>query len=69
MKKPEIAKDMARRAGTTEAEAADRLDGVVHEILTKLRSGKSASLPGVGRFRASADGKVKFERTGDRRRG
>ena len=71
MKKPEIAKDMARESGVTEAEAADRLDGVVHDILSKLRRGKSASLPGVGRFRQQADGKVRFEPTpakGDKRR-
>jgi nucleoid DNA-binding protein len=70
MKKPEIAKDLARESGVTEAEAADRLDGVVHDILSKLRSGKSASLPGVGRFRPDAAGKVRFERAkGERRRG
>lgn len=71
MKKPEIAKDLARESGVTEAEAADRLDGVVHEILSKLRSGKSASLPGVGRFRPQANGKVRFEPAsakGDKRR-
>jgi hypothetical protein len=69
MKKPEIAKDMARQAGVTEAEAADRLDGVVHEILARLRTGKSATLPGVGRFRAGADGKVRFQPAGATRRG
>jgi len=71
MKKPEIAKDLARESGVTEAEAADRLDGVVHDILSKLRSGKSASLPGVGRFRPQANGKVRFEPApakGDKRR-
>jgi nucleoid DNA-binding protein len=58
MKKPEITKDIARQAGVTEAEAADLMDGVVREILTRLRSGKRASLPGVGSFRTGADGKV-----------
>ena len=68
MRKPEIAKDMARQSGVTVAEAADRLDGVVHDILSRLRSGMSASLPGLGRFRAGADGKVKFERERGKRR-
>jgi nucleoid DNA-binding protein len=69
MKKPEIARSLARESGVTEAEAADRLDRVVHEILANLRSGKSASLPGLGRFRAGANGKVRFERRGGKRRG
>jgi len=67
MKKSEIAKRLARQSGVTEAEAADRLDRVVHQIVTSLRSGKSASLPGLGRFRSGADGKVKFRREGDKR--
>jgi nucleoid DNA-binding protein len=69
MKKPEITKYLAKESGVTEAEAADRLDRVVHEILSNLRSGKSASLPGLGRFRAGAGGKVRFERNGGNRRG
>jgi nucleoid DNA-binding protein len=68
MKKTEIARRLARESGVTEAEAADRLDRVVHEILTSLRSGKTASLPGLGRFRSGADGKVKFQRQGEKRR-
>ena len=50
MKKPEIAKRMARQSGLSQAEAADRLDRVIHEILTDLRQGNPASLPGLGRF-------------------
>jgi nucleoid DNA-binding protein len=53
----------------TEAEAADRLDRVVHDILSKLRSGKSASLPGLGRFSSTAGGKVTFKATGEKHRG
>lgn len=69
MKKAEIARRLAREAGVTEAEAADRLDRVVHEILSSLRSGKSASLPGLGRFRGDTGGKMRLERDGARRRG
>jgi len=68
MKKPEIAKGLAQESGLTEAEAADRLDGVVHEILLKLRKGRSAPLPGLGSFRRGRDGAVSFRREGDRRR-
>ena len=68
MKKLEIARRLARQSGLSEAEAADRLDRVVHEILTGVRSGRAQSLPGLGRFRNGADGKLKFERTGGKRR-
>jgi len=61
MKKPELAKRMARRSGVTEAEAADRLDRVVYQILDKLRHGQEAPLPGLGRFRVGRDGKISFE--------
>ena len=45
MKKPDIAKRMARESGMSEAEAADRLDRVVHQILSNLRRGRPAPLP------------------------
>ena len=61
MKKPEIAKRMARQSGLTEAEGADRLGRVVHQILANLRKGAPTSLPGLGRFVKGADGKVSFE--------
>ncbi len=67
MKKPEIAKQMARQSGMTQAEAADRLDRVVSDILQRLRAGKPARFPGMGQFRADADGKVVFQRNRGRR--
>jgi hypothetical protein len=69
MRKPEIAKQMARRARVSEAEAADRLDAVVHEILSSLRKGDEASLPGLGMFLCRADGRVTFRKSGGKRRG
>ncbi|MCU1235504.1 MAG: hypothetical protein JWP63_3471 [Candidatus Solibacter sp.] len=62
MRKQEIAKQLARQSGVTSGEAADRLDRVVHDILEKLRAGKSANFPGMGHFHAGADGKVDFQR-------
>jgi nucleoid DNA-binding protein len=62
MKKPELARNMARHAGVTRGEAADRLDRVVREILARLRKGKDADLPGLGRFTFGSDGRVAFER-------
>jgi nucleoid DNA-binding protein len=63
MKKAEIARRLARESGTTRAEAADRLDRVVHEILSSLRHGRKASLPGLGTF-TPGDGGTRFEREG-----
>ena len=69
MKKPDIAKQMARQAGVSEAEAADRLDHVVQQILRNLRQGKEASLPGLGKFRPRPDVKVAVELQGGKRHG
>ncbi len=69
MKKPEIAKGLAHQAGLTEAEAADRLDGVVHEIVKQLRKGRPAALPGLGLFEKARDGVVTFRPEGGPRRG
>lgn len=61
MRKPDIAKQLARRSRVSQAEAADRLDRILHKILSDLRRGKEASLPGLGKFRHGADGQVAFE--------
>ena len=62
MKKPDIAKRMARRVGVSQAEAADQLDGVVCQILSDLRAGMDAALPGLGKFTQGPDGRVAFQR-------
>jgi nucleoid DNA-binding protein len=67
MRKQEIAKQLARRSGVTQGEAADRLDRVVHDILERLRQGKSADFPGMGHFHAGADGKIDFQPSRRRR--
>ena len=66
MKKPDIARRMARRWGVTQGEAADRLDGVLRKILSDMREGRGRALPGLGTFRYGPDGKVTFEREGVR---
>jgi nucleoid DNA-binding protein len=50
MRKTQLAGQLARQSGVTKAEAADRLDRVVHQIVTKLRKGRIATLPGLGEF-------------------
>jgi len=69
MKKPEIAKGMALESGLTEGEAADRLDRLVHDIVAKLKHGKAAPLPGLGKFTHGRDGKLSFRRERGGRRG
>ena len=64
MNKPDIAKRIARRSRVSQAEAADRLDRVLHKILRDLRQGKEAALPGLGTFRHGPGGRVAFEREG-----
>ena len=51
MKKEELARRLAKESHITTAAAADQLDRVVHEILKRVRTGQSASLPGLGVFR------------------
>ena len=62
MRKPEIAKRLARQAGVSNAEAADQLDRVVHQILSKLRKGKPAPFPGLGQFTPGPKGSFQFEK-------
>jgi nucleoid DNA-binding protein len=70
MRKPEIAKRLARQWGVSNAEAADQLDRVVHQILSKLRKGKTAPFPGLGQFTPGANGAYEFkkEKPGGKRR-
>jgi nucleoid DNA-binding protein len=68
MKKPDIAKRMARESGVSEAEAADRLDRVVNQILSNLRRGRPSPLPGLGKFTSNPDGVIRFEPDKESRR-
>jgi len=62
MKKREIAKKLARRAGVSRAEAADDLDRMVRQLLEDLRKQGEATLPGLGKLTQKADGRLMFER-------
>lgn len=50
MRKTDLARRLARAGRITKAEAADRLDSVVHNIVRNLRRGRPARLPGLGTF-------------------
>ncbi|MGC9948592.1 MAG: HU family DNA-binding protein [Bryobacteraceae bacterium] len=62
MRKPEIAKRLARQSGVSSAEAADQLDRVVNQILAKLRQGKPAPFPGLGQFTPGPKGCYQFKK-------
>ena len=61
MRKPDIAKQLARRSRVSQAEAADRLDLILNNILSDLRQGRESALPGLGKFKHGPDGQVAFE--------
>jgi nucleoid DNA-binding protein len=50
MKREELARALADKEHVTRAAARDTLDAIIHEILTQLRDGQPADMPGVGRL-------------------
>ncbi len=61
MRKTQLAGKLARKVGVSRAEAADQLDHVVHKIVTNLRKGKPASLPGLGQFQPGETWQFQFD--------
>ncbi len=66
MKESDIVLQIARETGITQGEAADQLDEVVSSILRKLKKGRSANLPGLGRFRRDVKGGLQFTQASPR---
>lgn len=64
MKKPDIAKQLARQSRVSHAEAADRLDVMIQKMVADLRKGREVTLPGLGTLRHGPDGQISFEREG-----
>jgi nucleoid DNA-binding protein len=60
VKKDELALELARSTGIPTAEAADKIDDVVHDILKKLRKGKPATLPGLGKLMPESKQHVRY---------
>ena len=58
MKQSTLIRRLARASGLTTAAAADQLDSLIGQIVTKIRNGKAARIPGLGSF--SADEKILF---------
>jgi len=62
MKKQDIAQRLARKARISNAAAADRLDGIIHDILAELKKGRTVNLPGLGTFKPGRKLNFEFER-------
>jgi len=62
MTKSDLAERLARQTRLSKAEAADRLDRLVHQIVSNLRQGQPARLPGLGSFRPGSKWEFRFER-------
>jgi nucleoid DNA-binding protein len=60
MKKPDIAKRLARQSKSSVGEAADCLDRMVGDLVRKLKHGEEARLPGIGAFTCDSDGRLDF---------
>ena len=63
MKQPDLAARLARRARTSKAVAADRLDRIVHKIIAELKKGNPVSLPGLGTFKPGKKLNFQFEKS------
>jgi hypothetical protein len=63
MKKEQLARRLAKESRITTAAAADQLDRVLHDILKRVRSGQSASFPGLGTFRPDRKSGFQFDLT------
>ena len=61
MKKEQLARRLAKESHISTAAAADQLDRVLHDILRRVRSGKSASFPGLGTFRPDRKSGFQFD--------
>ena len=58
---------LAEASDTPPALAAEQIQTVVHEVLVKLRSGKPATIPGLGTFLPGAAVRFKNEKKNEKR--
>jgi nucleoid DNA-binding protein len=64
MKRRDIVRRFARQSGVSRAQAADRLDCMVHQILADLRQGRKTALPGLGTLCQNEHGRAFLRRDG-----
>ena len=62
MKREQLARLLAKETNTTPGVAADQVDRIVSELLSRIRKGGSASLPGLGTFRPGKHGDFQFDK-------
>lgn len=62
MKKEQLARRLARESHVSAAAAADQLDRIVSDLLTRVRRGQAASLPGLGTFQPGSEKEFQFDR-------
>ena len=64
MKQTDLAVRLAGKSKISPGEAADQIDRIVHRIKKRIRRGKPAALPGLGRFKPGATPEFEFQRRG-----
>jgi len=52
VRRQDLARTLAARSPLSESQAQDELDRVVHDVITSLRRGLPAEMPGVGQMTA-----------------
>lgn len=62
MRKTELVSRLAKQGRLSRAEAADQLDHVVSQIISNLKKGVSAPLPGLGKFIPGPKWNFQFDR-------
>jgi len=60
MRKTDLAVRLAQDSKLSPAEAADQIDSILHRIRKRIRKGKSAALPGLGKFQPGQEPKFEF---------
>lgn len=56
MKQADLERRLAKATGVSVASARDEVDEAVRRVLTSLRQGRDAELPGLGRLTPKASG-------------
>lgn len=62
MNRTQMAKRLARQSHISPAQAADQIDRLVHDIVSRLRKGEAAAVPGLGNFKPGGKWTFQFER-------
>jgi nucleoid DNA-binding protein len=61
MNKRDLTDLIAKRSKIKKSKAAEQVSRMVHEIISTLRAGQPATLPGLGHFEPGPTPKFRFE--------